>query len=72
MPPGKPGAPEFMAAYNEAVKTERQTKAGVLLSVMAAFQESEDFRSLAPRTRPDYVKQIKKTEAVSSTSRSRR
>ena len=60
---GKPGEPEFIAAYNEAVKSKREPNSRVLLSVLSAFQSSEDFRSLAPRTRLDYVKQIKKIEA---------
>ncbi|MGU3496310.1 tyrosine-type recombinase/integrase [Xanthobacteraceae bacterium A53D] len=61
--PGKPGDPEFMHAYNEAIKSKHQPKAGELLSVLNAFQMAEEFLGLAPRTRLDYVKQIKKIEA---------
>lgn len=61
--PGTPGSPAFMAAYNEAVTAKRQPPAGVLLSLMAGYQESEEFKSLSPRSRFDYVKQIKKIEA---------
>ncbi len=61
--PGKPGEPEFMAAYTEAVSQKCQPPAGVMLSILGAYQQSDDFRRLAPRTRVDYVKQIKKIEA---------
>jgi len=61
--PGSPGSPEFVAAFNEAAKLKRQPPAGVLLSIMQGYQASDDFRSLAPRTRADYVKQIKRIEA---------
>ena len=61
--PGSPGSPEFMAAYNDAVATKRKPPAGVLLSLMAGYQESEDFKSLSARSRADYVKQILKIEA---------
>mgnify|MGYP001766562882 CR=1 FL=1 len=60
--PGKPGSAEFMAAYNEAATAKRKPPAGVLLSLMAGYQESDDFLSLASRSRADYVKQIKKIE----------
>lgn len=61
--PGSPGSPEFMAAYNEAVGTKRKPPAGYLLALMSDYQASEDFKSLSPRSRADYVKQIKKIEA---------
>jgi integrase len=61
--PGEPGSPEFMVAYNEAMTARREPPAGVLLSLMAGYQQSEDFKGLSPRSRVDYVKQIKKIEA---------
>lgn len=61
--PGKPGSPEFMQAYNEAHKAKRPTGEGQLLSVLNAYQASSDFSGLAPRTRADYVKQIRKIES---------
>lgn len=61
--PGKPGDPDFMAAYNEAASRKRQPAADTLLSVLNAYQESTDFRDLRDRTRIDYVRQIKKIEA---------
>ncbi len=57
--PGKPGDPAFMAAYNEAVARKVTPREGVLLSVMLAYQASSEFTDLAPRTRADYVRQIK-------------
>jgi hypothetical protein len=59
---GSPGSPEFIAAYNEAVKQRSATPAGILLSIMRAYQNSGEFLNLAPRTRADYVKQIIKIE----------
>ena len=60
--PGKPGSAEFVDAYNAAVSTKRRAPAGILLSVMNAYQESTDFTDLAPRTRSDYIRQIKLIE----------
>ena len=57
--PGKPGDPEFVAAYNEAVASKVMPKRGVLLSIMQGYQASPAFLDLAPRTRSDYAKQIK-------------
>jgi len=60
--PGKPGDPEFLAGYKEAIARKREAPAGVLLSVINAYQASGEFVELAPRTRADYVKQIRKIE----------
>lgn len=57
--PGKPGGPEFMAAYNAAVAGKAQPQHGALISVLNGFQSSADFEDLARRTRSDYVKLIK-------------
>lgn len=59
---GEPGTPEFIASYNEACAQKVRPRAGVLLSVMQAYQASEDFRELADRTRADYVGKIKLIE----------
>ncbi len=59
---GSPGSPEFVAAYNEAVRHRCSPPVGTLLSIMRAYQESGEFRNLAPRTRADYIKQIEKIE----------
>ena len=57
--PGKPGDPEFIAAFNEAVARKRQPQRGTLLEVLNAFQSSSDWHDLAPRTQKDYIRQIK-------------
>ncbi|CAN5238707.1 site-specific integrase [soil metagenome] len=60
--PGKPGAPEFIAAYNAAAARKVTPPAGVILSLLQGYQASDDFLSLAPRTRRDYVRQVKAIE----------
>lgn len=60
--PGKPGSPEFVAGYNEAIGRKRLPPAGTLFSILQAYQASSEFRDLAPRTRADYVKQIRTIE----------
>ena len=60
---GEPGSPEFVASYNEAVAQKVVPTAGTLLSVLARYQDSSNFVDLAPRTRADYVRQIKYIEA---------
>jgi integrase len=60
---GEPGTPEFVASYNEAAATKRVAPTGVILSLLHAYQASDDFRSRAQRTRADYVTQIKIIEA---------
>jgi integrase len=56
---GEPGTPEFIASYNEAVASKVTPPRGKLLSVLQAFQASDEFRGLAPRSRVDYVGKIK-------------
>ena len=61
--PGKPGSPEFVAAYNAAIARKVMPTAGVLLSLLNRFQESGEFlHRISERTRRDYVKQIKRIE----------
>src|SRR5262245_8726981 len=55
---GEPGTPEFVASYNEAVAQKVKTPTGRLLSLLQAYQASEDFRQLAPRTQDDYKRII--------------
>jgi integrase len=63
--PGKPGSPEFVAAYNDAVARKVAPAAGVLLSIINRFQESGEFlHKISERTRRDYVKQIKRIESA--------
>ena len=55
---GKPGSLEFIASYNEAVARKVVAPAGALLSILNAYQNSDDFRRLADRTRADYADKI--------------
>jgi integrase len=57
---GEPGTPEFIASYNEAAAQKVKIPAGCLLSLLQAYQASDDFRQLAPRTREDYAGIIEK------------
>jgi integrase len=59
---GEPGTPEFVASYNEAAARRIVPPSGTLLSVLRAYQESDDFGGLAPRSRSDYVGKIKLIE----------
>lgn len=61
--PGKPGDPEFVVAYNEAVAQKAQEPTGTLQAVLNAYQDSPRFKDLAPRTRKDYIRHIRKIEA---------
>ena len=60
--PGKPGDAEVVAAYNEAVAEKAKQPSGTLQAVLNAYQESPKFTGLAPRTRKDYTKHIRKIE----------
>jgi integrase len=60
--PGKPGSIEFKAAYDAAVARKVTPPKGRLLSVLQAYQQSDDFLSLAPRSRRDYAGRIKVIE----------
>jgi integrase len=57
---GEPGTPEFIASYNEAAAQKIRAPEGRLLSLLQAYQASDDFRQLAPRTRDDYAGIIEK------------
>jgi integrase len=60
---GKPGTPEFVASYNEAVAKKVAPPLGTLLALLFRFQESAEFQfGISPRTRRDYIKQIKRIE----------
>ena len=62
---GKPGTPEFIASYNEAIAKKKAPPNGVLLTLLFRFQESAEFQfGISPRTRFDYIKQIKRIERV--------
>jgi hypothetical protein len=59
---GKPGSPEFLASYNEAVARKVSPPRGTLLSILQQYQASEDFRGLADSTRRGYVALIMRIE----------
>jgi integrase len=62
-PRGKPGTPEFIASYTEAAAQKVTPPTGVLLALLFRFQESAEFQfRIEPRTRRDYIKQIKRIE----------
>jgi hypothetical protein len=59
---GEPGTPDFIASYNEAVAWRAPTPEGKLQFLIDKFQASGEFITLRPRTRADYIKQIKLIE----------
>jgi integrase len=59
---GEPGTPEFVASHNEAVARKVLPPRGKLLSVLQAYQASEDFLRLADSTRRSYVALIIRIE----------
>ena len=61
--PGKPGDPDFAAAFSEAHATRLAAPAGVLQTVIDAYLASPKFSDLAPRTCRDYRKHVRKIEA---------
>ena len=61
--PGRPGDPEFVAAYNAAIAEKAKQPSGTLQGVLNAYQNAPKFTDLAERTRRDYVKHIRKIEA---------
>jgi hypothetical protein len=62
---GEPGTPEFIASFNAAAATKIAPPSGVLLALLFQFQDSAEFQfGISPRTRKDYIKQIKRIERV--------
>src|ERR1700720_462007 len=59
---GEPGTAEFIASYNEAAARKVMPPRGKLLGVLQEYQASDEFLSLAPRSRSDYVGKIKLIE----------
>ena len=60
---GEPGTPEFIASYNEAVAQKVSPPTGTILALLFRFQQSAEFQfRIEPRTRRDYIKQIKRIE----------
>lgn len=61
--PGKPGDPEFVAAYTAAVGTKAEQSVGTIQLILNAYQASPKFTDLADRTRKDYIRNIRQIEA---------
>src|SRR5215472_5151341 len=57
---GEPGSAEFVASYNEAVARKVAPPRGTLLSVLQAYQASENFLRLADETRRSYAGLIRR------------
>ena len=55
---GEPGSAEFLESYNEATRTQQAAPKDTIRGLLDQFQDSTDFRDLAPRTRSDYKKMI--------------
>jgi hypothetical protein len=64
---GQPGDREFIASYNRAVGSLTAPAEGLLLNVLVKFQQTEEFRQLAARTREDY-KEIRPRASVQASS----
>jgi len=60
---GEPGTPEFVASYNRAVEQVKPKPQGTLQNLIDAYQTTDDFRSKQPRTKLDYIRQIKIIES---------
>lgn len=60
--PGRPGDPEFVAAYNVAVAAKAAQPKGTLQSVLSNYQKSARFSNLGDKTKRDYVRMIRKIE----------
>ncbi|MBI3699191.1 MAG: tyrosine-type recombinase/integrase [Afipia sp.] len=58
----KPGAPEFVQAYNEAHAQLRGPKAGTLMTLIAEYKGSSAFTGLAASSRRSYLNYIKLIE----------
>lgn len=56
---GKPGSPEFIASYNEAVNARKLTPAGTLRSILDAYESSSAFLKLAERSQADYKRHLR-------------
>ena len=51
---GRPGTPEFMASYNEAVESRRGPDSGRFKSLVVLYRASPDYRKLAESTRKNW------------------
>jgi integrase len=59
---GEPGSAEFLESYTAAHASRREPDRASLHGVIVGYRASQDFLGLQPRTRSDYLKQIRKIE----------
>ena len=57
-----PGTAEFIRQYHEAHESLRRPKAGTLMTIIAEYKGSAEFKTLAPSTRRSYLAYIKLIE----------
>jgi len=58
----QPGTPEFIRLFNEAHARLRQPRAGTMMTLIAEYKGSAEFRRLAPSTTRAYLGYIKMIE----------
>ena len=60
---GKPGSPEFMRSYNEAVGSRRLPAQGKLFTLIDEFRASSEYSSLSDATKRAYTAYLRMIEA---------
>ena len=60
---GKPGSPEFMRSYNEALGSRRLPAQGKLFTLIAEFRASSEYSSLSDATKRAYTAYLRMIEA---------
>ena len=60
---GKPGSPEFLRSYNEAIASRRRPAVGKLFTLIAEFRASSEFSSLSDSTKRAYTAYLRMIEA---------
>jgi len=63
---GKPGSPEFIKNYNEAIASFTSIPKSIFQYIINEYQKSHDFKTLSIRTQKDYKIVIKEIEEVFS------
>jgi integrase len=51
---GKPGSPEFIESYNDAIESRRAPERGRFKSLVVLYRASQDFKKLADSTRKNW------------------
>jgi integrase len=60
---GKPGSPEFLRSYNEAIASRRRPAQGKLFTLIAEFRASSEYSSLSDSTKRAYTAYLRMIEA---------